>query len=113
MADPILHSVSEPPTAVEVKDKGKFSDARVAELLQAIYTVSSTAVTSMNLGKAVDTAKGLQDFVDPADALEFSLDAGYEAVNKVCGEVEELARLLQIDLKKPAGYRLKPVFSED
>ena len=68
MADPILHSVSEPPTAVEVKEKGISSDPRVGELLQAIYTVSRTAATSMNLGKAVDTAKDLQNFVDPADA---------------------------------------------
>jgi len=113
MPDPILHSVSQPPTAVEVKESGISSDPRVAELLQAIYTVSRTAATSMNLGKAVDTAKDLQNFVDPADALEFSLDAGYEAVNKVCSEVEELAKLLKIDLKKPTSYRLKPVFNED
>lgn len=112
MADPILHSVSEPPKAIEVNAKGKSIEPRVAELLQSIYTVSRTAATSINLGKAVDSAKDLQNFVDPDEALEFSLEAGYEAVNKVCSEAEEIARLLNIDLKVPASYRLKPVFAE-
>ena len=113
MPDPILHSVSEPPTAVEVKESGISSAPRVAELLQAIYTVSRTAATSMNLGRPVDTAKDLQIFRRSCRCFGISLDAGYQAVNKVCSEVEELAKLLKIDLKKPTSYRLKPVFNED
>jgi hypothetical protein len=44
--------------------------------------------------------------------MEFSLEAGYEAVNKVLGEAEEIARLLNIELEKPTRYKLKPVFSD-
>ena len=112
MADPILHSVAEPPKAMEVNSRGASVDARVAELLQSIYTASRTAATSMGLGKAVDSAIDLQDFVDPAEVKKFSLEAGYEAVNKVWNEAEELARLLNIDLKKPDNYKLQAVFSE-
>ena len=112
MADPILHSVAEPPKALKVNTKNKSIDPRVAELLQSIYAVSRTAATSIGLGKAVDTAKDLQNFVDSDEVLEFSLEAGYEAVNKVWNDVEELARLLDIDLKRPISYKLKPVFAE-
>lgn len=112
MEDPILHSVAEPPKAMEASSKTTSVDPRVAELLQSIYTASRTAATSMGLGKAVDSAKDLQDFVDPGEVLEFSIEAGYEAVNKVWSEAEELARLLNIDLKKPTNYKLQAVFPE-
>jgi hypothetical protein len=112
MADPILHSVAEPPKALEVNANNKSIDPRVAELLQSIYTVSRTAATSISLGKAVDSAKDLQNFVDSNEVMEFSLEAGYEAVNKVLGEAEEIARLLNIELEKPTRYKLKPVFSD-
>ncbi len=112
MADPILHSVAEPPKATEVKTRNTSIDPRVAELLQSIYAVSRTAATSIGLGKAVDSARDLQGFVDPDEVLEFSLEAGYEAVNKVWKEAEALAKLLDIDLKKPVSYKLEPVFSE-
>jgi hypothetical protein len=111
MVDPVLHSVAKPPTTNEVNPKGKPIDPRVAELLQSIYTVSRLAATSMGLGKAVDSAKDLQDFIDPDDVQEFSIESGYEAVNKVWSEAEELAKLLDIELEKPTGYRLKPVFA--
>ena len=110
--DPVLHSVAKPPKAIEVNTKDKAIDPRVAELLQTIYTVSKTASTSINLGKAVESAKDLQNFVDPGEALEFSLEAGYEAVNKVCNDAEEIAKLLNIELEKPSSYKLKPVFAE-
>ena len=112
MIDPILHSVVEPPNALEVNTMNKSINPRVAELLQSIYSVSRTAATSIGLGKAVDSAKDLQKFVDPDEALEFSLEAGYEAVNKVLSDAEELAKLLDIDLKRPISYKLKPVFDE-
>ena len=112
MADPILQSVTKPPKAMEVKIKDKSINPRVAELLQSIYSVSRTAATSIGLGKAVDSAKDLQSFVDPDEVLEFSLEAGYDAVNKVWSDTEELAKLLDIDLKRPISYKLKPVFDE-
>jgi len=111
MSDPILHTVAEPPKAVEVNTQNKSLDPRTAELLQSIYTACSTAATSIGLGKAVDSARDLQTFIDPDEVLEFSLEAGYEAVNKVCSDTEKLAKLLKIDLKKPTGYKLKPLFS--
>ena len=111
MADPTLHSVAKPPKAVEVDAKNKSIDPQVAELLQSIYTVSRTAATSIGLGKAVDSARDLQTFVDPDEVLEFGLEAGYEAVNKVLSDAEKLARLLNIDLEKPISFELKPVFS--
>lgn len=112
MVDPVLHSVTKPPQATEVNPKGKANPPRVADLLQSIYTVSRTAATTIGLGKAVDTAKDLQDFVDSGEVLEFSLETGYEAVNKICNETEELAKLLDIELEKPSSYRLKAVFDE-
>lgn len=112
MAEPTLHSVAEPPKALEVTAKNKSSSPRAAELLQSIYAVSRTAATSIGLGKAVDSARDLQSFVDPDEVLEFSLEAGYEAVNKVWREAEELAKLLDIDLKKPVSYRLEAVFAK-
>jgi hypothetical protein len=112
MVDPVLHSVAKSPKANEANPKGKAIDPRVAELLQSIYTVSRIAATSIGLGKAVDSAKDLQDFVDPGEVLEFSIESGYEAINKVWSEAEELAKLLDIDLEKPTSYRLKPVFAE-
>jgi len=112
MADPILHSVAEPPKALEVTAKNKSISPRAAELLQSIYAVSRTAATSIGLGKAVDSARDLQSFVDPDEVLEFSLEAGYEAVNKVWREAEELAKLLDIDLNKPVSYKLEAVFAE-
>jgi hypothetical protein len=112
MADPILHSVAEPPKAQEISTKNISITPRIAELLQSIYTVSGTAATSIALGKAVDSARDLQNFVDPDDVLDFSLEAGYEAVNEVCSHVEELAKLLNIDIKKPSTYKLKPIFIE-
>ena len=113
MADPILHSVAEPPKALKASTKKESVDPRVAELLQSIYAVSRTAATSIGLGKAVDSAKDMQNFVDPGEVLEFSLEAGYEAVNKVWKDTEELAKLLDIDLKRPVSYKLKPVFAEE
>jgi len=110
MADPILHSVAEPPKALEANTRNKPISPRAAELLQSIYAVSRTAATSISLGKAVDSARDLQNFVDPDEVLEFSLEAGYEAVNKVWKEAEELAKLLEIELKKPVSYKLEPVF---
>ena len=115
MVDPILHSVAEPPKApkqLKADTTNKSSNPRVAELLQSIYTASRTAATSISLGKAVDSAKDIQSFVDPEEVLEFSLEAGYEAVNKVWSDAEELAKLLDIDLKRPISYKLKPVFEE-
>jgi hypothetical protein len=112
MVEPVLRSVAKSPKANEAKPKGKSTDHRVAELLQSIYTVSRMAATSIGLGKAVDSAKDLQDFVDPGEVLEFSFESGYEAVNKVWSEAEELAKLLDIELEKPTSYRLKPVFAE-
>ena len=112
MTDPILHSVVEPPNALEVNTMNKSINPRVAELLQSIYSVSRTAATSISLGKAVNSAKDLQSFVDPDEVLEFSLEAGYDAVNKVWSDTEELAKLLDIDLKRPISYKLKPVFDE-
>jgi hypothetical protein len=112
MADPILHSVKEPPKAMEANTKAEPIDPRVAELLQSIYTVSRTAATSISLGKAVDSAKDIQTFVDPGEVLEFSLEAGYEAVNKVWSDVEELSKLLDVDLEVPVNYKLQPVFAE-
>ena len=112
MADPIIHSVVEPPNALEVNTMNKSINPRVAELLQSIYSVSRTAATSIGLGKAVNSAKDLQSFVDPDEVLEFSLEAGYDAVNKVWSDTEELAKLLDIDLKRPISYKLKPVFDE-
>jgi hypothetical protein len=128
MADPILHSVVEPPNALEVNtmnksiveppkpleanSMNKSINPRVAELLQSIYSVSRTAATSISMGKAIDSAKDLQSFVDPDEVLEFSLEAGYDAVNKVWSDTEELAKLLDIDLKRPISYKLKPVFAE-
>jgi|SRR5210317_1994598 hypothetical protein len=113
MADPILHSVAEPPKAFEVNATSKTINPRVAELLQSIYSVSRTAATSIGLGKAVDSAKDVQNYVAPDEVLEFSLEAGYEAVNKVWSEAEELAGLLEIELKRPVSYKLEPVFSEE
>jgi len=112
MADPILHSVAEPPKAQEVNTRNKSIDPRVAELLQSIYAASRTAATSISLGKAVDSAKDLQNFVDPDEVREFSLEAGHEAVNKVWKEAEAIAKLLEIDLKIPVSYKLEPVFAE-
>lgn len=112
MADPILHSVAEPPKALEVNSMNKSINPRVVELLQSIYSVSRTAATSIGLGKAVDSAKDLQSFVDPDEALEIGLEAGYDAVNKVWSDTEELAKLLDIELKRPIGYKLEPVFAE-
>ena len=112
MADPILHSVTEPPRLPEANAMNMSVNPRVAELLQSIYSVSRTAATSIGLGKAVDSAKDLQNFVNPDEVLEFSLEAGYEAVNKVWSDSEELAKLLNIDLKRPNSYKLVPVFSE-
>jgi len=112
MADPILHSVAEPPKPMEVTRRNKSVEPRVAELLQSIYSASRTAATSIGIGKAVDSGKDLQNFVDPDEVLEFSLEAGYEAVNKIWSEAEELAKLLNIDLNKPARYKLTPVFEE-
>lgn len=112
MADPILHSVAEPPKALEVNATNKSINPRVVELLQSIYAVSKTAATSIGLGKAVDSARDLQDYVDPNEVLEFGLEAGYEAVNKVLNDAEELARLLDIELKRPSSYRLSPVFAD-
>ena len=112
MADPILHSVAEPPKALKASTKKESVDPRVAELLQSIYAVSRTAATSIGLGKAVASAKDLQNFVDPDEVLEFSLEAGYDSANRVWSDVEELAKLLGIELKRPTSYELKPVFSE-
>jgi hypothetical protein len=112
MADPILHSVAEPPKLPEANTMNMSVNPRVAELLQSIYSVSRTAATSIGLGKAVDSAKDLQNFVNPNEVMEFSLEAGYEAVNKVWSDTEELAKLLNIDLKRPNSYKLVPVFSE-
>lgn len=112
MADPVLHSVAEPPKAMKIDSKEVSIDPRVAELLQSIYIACKTAATSMSLGKAVDSAKDLQNYVDPEEVREFSLEAGYEAVNKVWSESEELARLLNIDLEIPVSYKLQPVFAE-
>lgn len=112
MADPILHSVAEPPKHPEANTMNKSISPRVAELLQSIYSVSTTAATTIGLGKAVDSAKDLQSFVDPNEVLEFSLESGYDAVSKVCSDAEELAKLLDIDLKRPVSYKLKPVFAE-
>ena len=115
MVDPILQSVSEPPKApkpLEANTTNNSITPRVAELLQSIYTVSRTAATSISLGKAVDSAKDLQSFIDPDEVLEFSLEAGYDAVNKVWSDTEELAKLLDIDLKRPISYKLEPVFAE-
>ena len=112
MADPILHSVAEPPKLPEARTRDKTINPRVVELLQSIYSASRTAATSIGLGKAVDSAKDMQSFVKPAEVLEFSLEAGYDAVNKVWSDAEELAKLLDIDLKRPTGYKLIPVFTE-
>jgi len=112
MADPILQSVTKPPKAMEVKIKDKSINPRVAELLQSIYSASRTAATSIGLSKAVESAKGLQSYIDPEEALEFGLEAGYDAVNKVWSDAEELAKLLNIELKRPISYKLEPVFSE-
>jgi hypothetical protein len=112
MAERIVHSVVKPAKHLEASAKNKSTNPRVAELLQSIYSVSKTAATSIGLGKAVDSAKDLQNFVDPDEVLEFSLEAGYDAVNKVWSEAEELAKLLDIDLKRPISYELKPVFAE-
>lgn len=111
MADPILHSVAEPPKLPEDNARNMSVNPRVAELLQSIYSASTTAATSIGLGKAVDSAKDLQNFVNPDEVLEFSLEAGYEAVNKVWSDAEELAKLLNIELKRPNSYKLIPVFS--
>ena len=113
MTDPILHSVAEPPKALEINATSKSTNPRVVELLQSIYSVSKTAATSIGLGKAVDSAGDLQNYVDPSEVLEFGLEAGYDAVNKVCTEAEELARLLDIELRRPASYKLSPVFTEE
>lgn len=112
MAEPSIRSVVEPPKALEVNTMNTSHNPRVAELLQSIYSVSRTAATSIGLGKAVASAKDLQNFVDPEEVLEFSLDAGYDSANRVWSDVEELARLLGIELKRPASYELKPVFAE-
>ena len=112
MSDPILHSVAEPPRLPEAGTTKQSVNPRVAELLQSIYAVSRTAATSIGLGKAVDSAKDLQSFVNPEEVLEFSLEAGYDAANKVWSEAEELARLLDIELKTPDSYKLVPVFNK-
>jgi hypothetical protein len=112
MPEPIVNSVAEPPKPLEVNATNKPINPRVAELLQSIYSVSTTAATSIGLGKAVDSAKELQNYVDPDEVREFSLEAGYDAVNTVCSDAEELAKLLDIDLEKPISYKLKPVFAE-
>lgn len=112
MADPILHSVAQPAKALEVNNMDKSINPRVVELLQSIYSVSRTAATSIGLGKAVESAKDLQSYIDPEEALEISLEAGYDAVNKVWSDAEELAKLLDIQLKRPISYKLEPVFSE-
>ena len=112
MADPILHSVAEPPKLSEADTKPNSVNPHVAELLQSIYSVSRTAATSIGLGKAVDSARDLQSFVNADEVLDFSLEAGYEAVNKVWSDAEKLAKLLNIDLKRPDGYKLVPVFAE-
>jgi hypothetical protein len=112
MPEHIINSVAEPPKPLEVNATNKPINPRVAELLQSIYSVSRTAATSIGLGKAVDSAKELQNYVDPDEVLEFSLEAGYDAVNTVCSDAEELAKLLDIDLEKPISYKLKPVFAE-
>ena len=112
MADPILHSVAEPPKPSMANSMSNSIDPRVVELLQSIYSVSRTAATSIGLGKAVNSAKDLQSFVNPDEVLEFSLEAGYDAVNRVWSDAEELAKLLNIDLKRPVSYKLAPVFAE-
>ncbi len=112
MAEPIVHSVVESSMPLEVNAMNNSINPRVAELLQSIYSVTCTAATSIGLGKAVDSAQDLQNFVDPDEVLKFSLEAGYEAVNKVLSDAEELARMLDIDLEKPSSYKLQPVFSE-
>ena len=112
MDNPILHSVAEPPKIPDANTRNMSVNPRVAELLQSIYSASRTAATSMGLGKAVDSAKDLQNFVNPDEVQQFSLQAGYEAANKVYCDAEELAKLLNIDLKKPSSYKLVPVFSE-
>lgn len=112
MADPILHSVAQTPKAIEVKTRSASLDSRAAELLQSIYSVSRTAATSISLAKAVDCAKDVQAFVDPDEVLRFSHEAGYEAVQKVWEDAEELAGLLGINLDKPSSYRLEPVYAE-
>jgi len=111
MADPILHSVAEPPKLPEAITVNKSINPRVAELLQSIYAVSRTAATSIGLGKAVDSAKDLQNYVNPEEVQEFSIEAGYDAVNKVWSDTEELARLLGVELNKPVSYRLVPVLA--
>jgi hypothetical protein len=111
MAEPILHSVAQPPTAVEVKTKSAQLDSRVTALLQSIYSVSRTAATSISIGKAVDCAGDAQAFVNADEILQFSHEAGFEAVQKVWKDVEELARLLGISLDEPSGYRLTPVYA--
>jgi hypothetical protein len=112
MDNPKLHSVAEPPRLPEINAKNMSVNPRVAELLQSIYSASKAAATSIGLGKAVDSAKDLQNFVNHDEVLEFSLQAGYEASNKVWSDAEELAKLLNIDLKRPSSYKLVPVFSE-
>ena len=112
MDNPILHSVAEPPKTPEANTKNMSVNPRVVELLQSIYSASRTAATSMGLGKAVDSAKDLQNFVNSDEVQQFSLQAGYEAANKVWSDAEELAKLLNIDLKRPSSYKLVPVFSE-
>ena len=112
MAEPIVHSVAQPPKTPEASTPNKSVNPRVAELLQSIYAVSRTAATSMGLGKAVDSAGDQQSFVDPDEVLKFSLEEGYEAISRVCSDAEELARLLAIELKKPVRYTLNPVFDD-
>jgi hypothetical protein len=111
MAEPILHSVAQPPQAVEVKTKSAQLDSRVTALLQSIYTASRTAATSISIGKAVDCAGDSQAFVNADEILQFGHEAGYEAVQKVWKDAEELARLLGISLDEPNGYRLTPVYA--
>lgn len=112
MADPVLHSVAEPPKAMEVNMKNESIDPRVAELLQSIYMASRTAATSIDLGRAVDSAKDLQNIVNQDQLFEFGLETGYEAVSRVWSDVEELAKLLDIELNRPVSYKLEPVFAE-
>lgn len=112
MADPIVHSVARPPKTPEANTPNNSVNPRVAELLQSIYAVSRTAATSMGLGKAIDSAGDRQGFVNPDEVVKFSLEEGYEAINRVCSDAEELARLLAIDLRKPDRYTLNPVFDD-
>ena len=86
---------------------------RVAELLQSIFATSWTAATALGLGKTAKRAEMAEHSVDLDEVIELGLSVGYAAAGSVWSEAEELAKLLQVGIKKPISIEFKPVFAKE